>query len=180
MKKSNKIDIEHLFSVIENDIIKMDNVLEYIMASKIEKAKQMHKYKITPPNPNNKKSRWQTSYINANGKRENIKAQTEEELWEKLVPIYFPHKNLDKLLFSELYEEWLEYKKTITNSINTIQRHEQHYKKYFLNSKLNNKKINLIDELLLESESNRIVRDFNLTRKEWGNIKTILKGMIHH
>lgn len=180
MNESNKHSIEQLFSLVENDIIKVDNVLEYIMASKIEKVKQMHKYKITPPNPDSKKSRWQTHYIDASGKRVSIKAQTEEELWKKLVPLYFQEKNFDKMLFSELYKEWLEYKKTITNSINTIQRHEQHYKKYFLNSKLNNKKIHLIDELLLESESNRIVRDFNLTRKEWGNIKTILKGMFEY
>ena len=88
---------------LETGTINMDNVLEHIMASKIEKTKQMHKYKITPPNPDSKKSRWQTHYIDANGKRVSIKAQTEEELWKKLVPIYFPQKNLGKMLFSELY-----------------------------------------------------------------------------
>lgn len=34
-----------------------------------------------------------------------------------------------------------------------------------------------IDELLLETECNRIIRKFNLPRKEWGNVKTILNGM---
>ena len=143
-----KNNLALLQEALESGTLKMDNVLENIMASKIEKTKQMHKYKITPPT-DSKKSRWQTHYVNADGKRVNVKAQTEEELWKKLVPIYFPQKHLDKMLFSELYKEWLEYKKTITNSNNTILRHEQHYKKYFLNSKLDNKQIKSIDELLI-------------------------------
>ena len=178
MNQNNDIkNLSILREALESGTIDMGDVLENIMTSKIEKVKSLHKYKITPPNPDIKNSRWQTSYMKADKRRVNIKAQTEEELWKKLIPIYFPQKNLEKILFSEVYKEWLEYKKTITNSINTIQRHEQHYKKYFLNSKLNNRPIQSIDEILLESETNKIVKDYNLTRKEWGNIKTILTGM---
>ena len=78
-----------------------------------------------------------------------------------------------------LYEEWLEYKQTVTNSPNTIKRHEQHYRKYFEPSVLHEKKLKQLDELLLEKECNRIVKGYNLSRKEWGNIKTILHGMLH-
>jgi len=38
-------------------------------------------------------------------------------------------------------------------------------------------KLKQIDSLVLEMECNRIVRDFNLARKEWTNVKTILLGM---
>jgi len=34
-----------------------------------------------------------------------------------------------------------------------------------------------VNEIVLEKECNRIVREFNLSRKEWTNAKTILKGM---
>ena len=34
-----------------------------------------------------------------------------------------------------------------------------------------------VNEIVLEKERNRIVREFNLSRKEWTNAKTILKGM---
>jgi integrase len=37
-----------------------------------------------------------------------------------------------------------------------------------------------IDELLLETECNRIIREYNLPRKEWTNIKTILNGMFEY
>ena len=99
---------------------------------------------------------------------------------DKLIPIYFRNSYIDKMTFFQLYEEWLKYKQTVTNSPNTIKRHKQHYRKYFESSRLHEKEIRRIDELLLESEYNRIVKEFNLPRKEWGNIKTILNGMFEY
>lgn len=157
------------------DIVDIDSVHDIIMSTKREQVKKMHPYAITPPKTT--KGRWQTSYKNENGERKNIKAQTEEELLEKLIPIYFSQAHRDKLIFYELYEEWLVYKTTVTNSPNTIKRHKQHYAKYFEPSILHNMRLNAINELVLEKECNRIVRDFNLSRKEWCNIKTILNGM---
>ncbi len=45
---------------------------------------------------------------------------------------------------------------------------------------LHSRKVNGIDELFLEAECNRIVKEYNLSRKEWGNIKTILNGMFEY
>lgn len=156
-------------------ILTTDSVLaDKIMSTKREQVRKQHKYAITPPSTDN--GRWQTCYRNSNGKRKNIKAQTEEELLDKLIPIYFSDPYIDKT-FHELYLEWIEYKKTVANSQNTIKRHEQHYRKYFETSVLHIMKVKKIDELMLETECNRIIRDFNLSRKEWGNIKTILRAM---
>lgn len=70
-------------------------------------------------------------------------------------------------------------KKGVANSPNTIKRHKQHYRKYFEPSLLDGKKICQVNELLLETECNRIVKDFNLPRKEWCNIKTILNACLN-
>ncbi len=158
---------------IVDDIV--DSVYEQIMANKREKVLKMHSYAITPPASKN--GRWQTCYKDEAGKRKNIKAHTEEELLDKLVTIYFSKTYIDKLTFAGLFDEWIEYKSAIANSPNTIKRHRQHYKKYFEPSILHDMKIKRIDELTLEKECNRIIRDFNLTRKEWCNAKTILNGM---
>lgn len=139
---------------------------------------KMHSYAITPPT--SPKGRWQTYYKDETGKRKIIRAQTKEELLDKLIPIYFSNSHIDKLTFYGLYEEWLEYKATVTNSPNTIKRHKQHYKKYFESSILHGMKIKRIDEILLEQECNRIVKEFNLPRKEWCNAKTILNGMYEY
>lgn len=164
-----------LHLAIDSGIIAPDSVLDIVMANQREKIKKVHKFAITPPS--NDKGRWQTWYIDTDGKRKNIKAQTENELLDKLVIIYFSNSHIEKLTFHELFDEWLEYKTTVTNSPNTIKRHIQHYNKYFATSALDNMKIAKIDELLLEQECNRIVQEFNLPRKEWCNAKTILNGM---
>lgn len=164
-----------LQQLIASGIINKDSVLDIIMQKRKEEIKKMHPYAITPPKEAG--GRWQTSYRGKDGKRKNIKARTEEELLEKLIPVYFPETHLEKLTFHGLYEEWLQYKATVTSSINTIKRHKQHYTKYFEESILDNMKIKNIDELLLEQEANRIVKDYNLSRKEWCNVKTILNGM---
>jgi integrase len=175
---SANFNLSLLKDALDYGILSVDSVLDKLMSTKREQIKKLHPYAITPPATEN--GRWQTCYREADGKRKNIKAQTEEELLDKLIPIYFSNSHIDKWTFNELYMEWLEYKKTVTNSQNTIKRHEQHYRKYFEPSILNKTKVKRIDELMLETECNRIIREFNLPRKEWGNIKTILNGMFEY
>ncbi len=159
-------------------ILNADSVLDTLMSTKREQVKKLHPYAITPPS--GEKGRWQTFYKGADGKRKNIKAQTEKELLDKLIPVYLSDSFIDNLKFHELYKEWLDYKKSVSNSPNTIKRHEQHYRKYFEPSLLHNRKMVKIDELLLETECNRIIRDFNLSRKEWANAKTILNSTFEY
>ena len=160
------------------DILNVGGAFDEIsMSRKIDLVKKSHPYSITPPTT--EKGRWQTRFKDENGKYKNIKAQTEEELWEKLIPLYFSNSHLDKL-FHNIFEEWLDYKRELTGSPNTITRHKQHYRKYFETSKLHNMKFKQIDSLLLETECNRIVKEFNLSRKEWTNVKTILLGMFEY
>lgn len=173
---SNYQSISFLQDAINSGIVNLDSVHDMLMKSKLERVKEIHTYAITPPNGSC--SRWQTSFKDSTtGKRKNIKAHTQEELWEKLVPLYFSMPNIDKITFHNLYDEWLVYKTTVTNSPNTIKRHKQHYKKYFEPSILDIMTLKKIDELTLETECNRIVKEHNLSRKEWVNIKTILNGM---
>ena len=164
-----------LQTALEDGIISADSVLDTIMATKRQQVRNMHPYAITPPKSDG--GRWQTRYRDCDGKYKIIKAQTENELLDKLIPLYLSNGHLENLTFYGLYEEWLAYKKHVTSSPNTIKRHGQHYRKYFENSALHGMKVRKIDELLLESECNRIVKEFNLARKEWGNVKTILNGM---
>ena len=160
------------------DILNMGSAFDEIsMSKKIDLVKKSHPYSITPPTT--EKGRWQTRFKDENRKYKNIKAQTEEELWEKLVPLYFSNSHIDKT-FHTIFEEWIDYKKELTGSPNTITRHKQHYRKYFEFSKLHTMKFKQIDSLLLETECNRIVREFNLARKEWTNVKTILLGMFEY
>ena len=117
-----------LKTLLENGMFDLDSVLDTLMSNNREKVLKRHPYALTPPKTEN--GRWQTCYKDEKGNRKNIKAQSSEELLDKLIPIYFSKSHIDKLTFYGLYEEWLEYKKTCTESPNTILRHKQHYRKY--------------------------------------------------
>lgn len=146
--------------------------------TQIEAIKKLHPYSITAPT--SKKARWQTRYKDENGTFKIVKGATEEKLFEKLAELYFSVIELEKLSFYDLFEEWLDYKKELTSSSNTILRHKQHYRKYFKPAKLHKLKLKHIDSLILEKECNRIIKEFSLSRKEWMNIKTILNGMFEY
>lgn len=172
------IDLQKLQALLQCDTLDMCNVLDMVMASKRAKIKKHHTYAITPANSHNKY--WTTYFKSENKARQLIRGKTEEELLDKLVKLYEETENLDNLTFNRLFDEWLEYKKAITNSANTIKRHRQHYTKYFEPSKLHFMKVSDIDTFVLEMECNRIVKEFNLTRKAWVNAKTILIGMFEY
>lgn len=175
MKNNDCISLLELDNQIIYDILSdRDSVLDNIMTKVLEQ----HPYAITPPSKDG--GRWQTFYKDSNGQRKNIKAPTKEDLVKKLIKIYSTNANLDKMTFEQLFDEWLPYKRTITNSPNTIKRHTQHYDKYFRTSKLNCMRISSIDELTLEAVCNTIVKDYNLSYKEWTNIKGIIKGMFEY
>lgn len=152
-------------------------LLDVIDMNKKELVLTVHKYKISQLT--GKDQRWHT-YIPADTKRgiKEIKKNTEKEIIDFLIGFY----GLGGLTFSELYSEWIKYKETITESSATIRRHGQHFNKYFVNekSKLLKMDISKIDKLTLQSECNGLVKKFNMTQKEWQNVKTIINGMFEY
>lgn len=172
------INLQQLQALLQSDMLDTCSVLDMIMASKRTKVKKIHTYSITPANSRNKY--WTTYFKRENEPRQLIRGKTEEELLDKLVKLYEENTHLDNLTFNRLFDEWLEYKKAMTNSANTIKRHRQYYAKYFEPSKLHCMKLSDIDTFALEMECNRIVKEFNLTRKAWVNAKTILNGMFDY
>ncbi len=169
---------EDLRFAFANGILDLDRVHELCMASKREHVRKLHPYAITPPAKEG--DRWRTNYTDKDGKRITFRAPTEEELLDKLIPLYLEKENLDKKTFQDLFDEWILYKEQVTASPNTILRHKQHYRKYLMNSKLGKAKLLKITEILLETECNRIVKEFTLSNKEWVNVKTILNGMYEY
>lgn len=143
----------------------------YMRKAQLELVKQAHPYAITPPKTEG--GRWQTYVKDTTKKsgRKEIKAPTEEAIYEALSVYYLIGDT-----FSEVYDSWLEYIRGYGKSGGTIQRHEQRYKKYFENSKIVTMSVKNVNLLTLEAECNRIVTDFNLSYHEWQQAKAILLG----
>lgn len=139
--------------------------------AQLQLIKQAHPYAITPPKQEG--GRWQTYVKDASKKsgRREIKASSEEVLYEALAEYYLIGDT-----FSDVYKSWIDYISAYGKAGGTIQRYEQRYKKYFENSKIVGMSVRNVNLLTLEAECNRIVSEFNLSYHEWQQAKTILIG----
>ena len=163
-----------LQDALKYGIIDEDEIAKLVRMNKVE---SIHSRPITQlPN-----GRWQTYVTDPEtGKLKEIKLATREKVIERLYKIYFEGEKTTIRSLESLYKPWLDYKKNITNSPNTITRHKQHYKKYFDGTPLFKRDITKIKILELNEFCNLLVKDNNLTLKEWMNVKTVLNGIFEY
>lgn len=166
-----------LQDIISYGILDTDRVLHELSMKRYSKVLEVHPFVITPPVKGG--GRWQT-YVRDGSGRKIIRASTEENLFQKLYDFYYANRHVDNLTLKSLFPEWLEYKESITSSSNTIRRHEQHWKKYFSDLPLVNVRLSNLDLLELQKSCNLLIKQSNLSSKEWQNIKTILIGMFDY
>lgn len=151
---------------IDNGMINMDEVSEKANMKLVEKVDEIHKFKITKLNGKNDQ-RWQTYVLDSRKKngRKIVKAAEKSELYNKLAEYYNIIDTVESFKsMEEVFKKWIPYKRTLTNSENTIQRHINHWKKYFEGTDIVKKSMTNIDVMLF-------------TRKEWQNLKTIINGI---
>ena len=170
-------DLTLLKDAVEYGIFNPDSLRMQIEMKEKETMLKQHPYSIRQlPD-----GRWQTYFVDPHkGKRREIKAATREKLIDKLYSLYKEARHIEKLKMTELYRQWLEYKKTVTESENTIKRHEQHFRKYFEGTPLFEKPVSDVTKVELESFCNSVIKEHNLSSKEFTNIKTILMGMFNY
>lgn len=151
-------------------------VLRNIQMNKEQYVLRCHHYSITPPKDD--KSRWRTNVTDSDGKRKTIRTPTYDGLINKLYEFYSIDTSIRQMTLQGLFSEWLPYKECITDSSNTIRRHEQHWNKYF--AKWSDRLVSSFDKLELQKQCNLLVKEYNMSSKEWQNVKTILSGMFQY
>ena len=169
---------ETLKILIEQGIVDLTSLRQAEIMQLEKKVMLVHNYKISQlPN-----GQWKT-YVPAPAGRKELRARTKEDILQKVYKFYMAGEDQhleNNITFEELFDEWLKYKSTITESPNTIKRHTQHYRRY-LKGRVNGSEIvRNIDFLSIQALCNSIVKENNLTNKEWVNVKTILKGMFEY
>lgn len=169
--------LSDLHSSVLCGMLSDDRVIQSITMVKHEKVLELHPYKITPPATDG--GRWQT-YVIQGETRKIMRASSRELILAKLYEHYYTNEHIDNLTLEKLFPDWLSYKETITSSPNTIRRHEQHWKKYFLDSALVETRLSSFDKLDLQMACNALIKRHNLSSKEWQNIKVILSGMFEY
>lgn len=149
------------------------DVLETVRKMKREKVLAIHRYKITEPA--NGKGRYMTYILDEDGKRVKITATSSQSLFNKLYEHYFDDcaMNLEKL-----YPEWLEKRKSIGISPRTVRRNENHWDKYYADNPIVLKPLHKISSENIEDFFHGIIKKYNITCKELGNMKFIFTDMM--
>lgn len=170
---------ELLKYALESGMIDLDKVSKVANQKILKMVKDIHRFKITQPSFNAKDPRWQTHVEDSTkrGNRRQIKGNTEEELLLKLAKHYGIVEEGNTLTMNEMFNKWIPYKRSITNSENTIYRHYDHWRRYCEKCDIIRKPIKNISVIELESWTNELIKDNNMTRKEWQNVKVIIGGI---
>ena len=125
--------------------------------------------------------RWQTYYIHPKTKkRKDLRAKSREALIEKLFATVQEVENAAKPSPDELFEEWLAYREKLSNSPNSVHRLRQRYSRYLKGTELFTCPIDTITKISLEVFCNTLVKEHELTAKEYSNVKTIIKGLFEY
>lgn len=166
-------ELKKLQMLLEDGTLDLEFIRQQINMKYDETLLKNHPYKITKL----KDGRYGTYVKDPIKGRRNIKAATKKDLEDKLLRYYSGAPSLDNTTLNDIFEDWLSFKDRITGSHNTIVRHRSHYNKYLKNTDLFAKPIALIDKNELIIFCNDLVKSYSMTRKEWINVKTVLKGL---
>ena len=162
-----------LNELLKYGILSEEEIHKQLKMKKTESMIKEHPHPITQLS----NGRWQTYYDDpVTGKKIEVKLATRDKVIDRLYDLYYKKS----YTFEQLFPEWLEYKRSITASPNTITRHQQHYNKYLTGRSVVTKDIRHIKKTELNSFCNSLVKDFALSSKEWMNVKTVINGVFDY
>lgn len=156
-------------SRVRNDMIKaeIDNFIENTHTSPITQGPD---------------GRWRTSVYE--GKKRRLIAKTSlDDL--KLEVYCFYTGILKEDVFKEhtietLYPRWKEYKSLHTNAETSIMRIESVWKNHYLNDDIIKIPISEIDRLTMDTWAHKLIKDGNLTKKQYYNLTMIARQVLDY
>ena len=135
----------------------------------------IHTSSILPPNS---RGMWRTTvYVTKGGKktRRDICAKTKEALLNKLYDFYIGPGTLE-----DIHTLWAMQRKEENLASATLQRERQRWDKYLAGTDLAKKRIDEIDNFLIEAHLLKIVKEFSITAKELSEIKFLLRKTFNY
>ncbi len=155
------------------------------MADLKELVNELHHNKITPPRDNYRY--WSTNLPTVKGEpfRGKVTGKTEEEVYQKLAKFYGIHIIDENATLEDLFYSW--YKSALEDGMEqqTFERYEATFKKYYVRTNWNNRKIKNLSMQDWKYFIENTVRDKiypmrgeKITKKEYGRLKDITSSII--
>ena len=172
------ISQKDLQEAIESGIINTDDVQTQLNKQKRKKILDNHPYAITQGTGKDK--RWRTT-LPCEDKANNriLVLKTHLKDLENAIVDYYESQNkteeLDKLTLKTLYPRWLNYKRQHTNAKNTIDRIDDDWNKYYVDTAVIDVPISQLTKLMLDEWAHGLIQQYTLTKKQYFNLAIIMK-----
>ena len=163
---------ELLRYAVDNGIINIDTIRQNFEMNKRQEYLAMHKSKVW----NSTDGKWYTfvpDIRKPKGKRL-IKRSTKEKLDDFLVEFYKEYEEPQTI--EKTYREWIAWKfKLEFISIQTIQRYDQDFERFF--SEYKKVDIRYVPTDFLDDFIVSCIKKYHLKPKAWSNLRTIIRGI---
>ena len=164
---------------VENGILDSDDVRRKIMKEKNKKYLEMHNHKIWF---DEKANQWMTYIDEPSAKRGFVlKRRKEREYLEKLIIEHYRAIE-ERPRIVDIFHDWLDLKfKYGEISVQTKTRYENDFKRFFSeDNEICNKYIADITDIELEIFIKGNIKRYKLTKKTYGGLKILLKGIFRY
>ena len=170
------VDTEELLNFMQtNGIISLDDIRIQIENMKREELLKKHCFDIWQ----GKNGKWYT-YLPDEEKGRVQKSRTTQKALKDLIVDFYKEVEFNPFI-EEVYKRWISEKMEYNEICQgTYDRYECDYKKYFTDSKISQKKIKAITEEDIELFIRATIAKFNLTRKGYSNLRTLILGIFKY
>lgn len=168
--------------LIESNTIDLDNVRNAMMNAKKEEVLSKHKYKIFKGSD----GRWKTTVSDKTKKsgRRTIAKSNYDDLIDELIHFYDSNGpddiNETFCTLTDIFPKWLEIKEVHTNSGSSIKRIYVDWNKYYKGKDIANIPIKNMSEIYLDRWIHQVIKDYNLTRKQYYNMSLIIRQCLDY
>lgn len=179
MEKFKENEVYNLLKdAISGGIIDLADVQRKIEMTKRNEYLNLHKEKYNIWQGNN--GSWYTYLPDSTKKnsRRLVKKSTLTKIEETIIDYYKEQdseRTAGKVCLESFYQEWLEYKQLHTNSTNYIRRIDDDWKKFYEDTPIIKIPLVKLDVLTLDEWAHRIIKDNNLTKRQYYNLSIIMR-----
>ena len=163
---------ETLKEAILHDILSITEVDDMLKMTRKKLVEKTHPYVI-----NQRTNRRLITTVREEGKLKQITATCEDEMFRKLYQFYFENKR--DTTMNDLFSKWKKERLSDKNvNVKTVHRNQEHWDKYYVSNPIIHTPLSKINTKMLNIFFNSVITNYNLSRKEYNNMKGIMIALI--
>lgn len=174
LNEQESFDLSFLLNNLNSDTIPPGALETLVNEMKINKVKEIHPYKISPPGE--KCKYWKTYYkLDGMTSRGQLKCMTERGLYQKLYEIYFGE---DKRELRDIYNMWMTKRQSMNLSPRTLLRSDQRWIRYYKDYPIADIPVFRLKPSHIEDHIHHLIGEFKMKDKELKEVLSIIRGCL--